>query len=316
MVERKSKAFGYFCIIATIFFFSTYEVVNKSIFDRVDPLFVNFLRFFVGGLLILPFALREQRKKNVSLTGRDIFNLALVGGLNVALSMGLLQMGIFYGNASLSALLFSCNPLFVMLFAYPILGEELDGRKIVGLILSMIGILIVFWPGIMAARGGDTTGIPLKGFVLPTLAAIVYGIYTVLGKKYASSLGSIIMNAYSFIFGSIILFPFVLLLKGTSALHIDPTVIPQLIYISVFVSGLAYILYFTGLSIVGASLGSMVFFIKPVLAGILAALLLGEHISINHILGGIFILGGLAISNVQWRRERRWSGSSSKHQQS
>lgn len=312
-MKRESKAFGYFCIIATIFFFSTYEVVNKSIFDRVDPLFVNFLRFFIGGLLILPFAIGEKKKRGIKLAGRDIFNLALVGALNVALSMGLLQMGIFYGNASLSALLFSCNPLFVMLFAYPILGEGFDNRKIFGLILSLVGIVIVFWPGI--SGGASDSGIPLKGFILPTMAAVVYGLYTVLGKKYASNLGSIIMNAYSFILGSLILFPFIVFSKGTSALHIDPSIIPQLIYISVFVSGLAYILYFTGLSLVGATLGSMVFFIKPVLAGILAAVFLGEQISINHILGGAFILGGLAISNIEWGRGSNWKASKSEHQQ-
>ncbi len=313
----KTKAFGYICICITVLFFSTYEVVNKSIFNRIDPLFVNFLRFFIGGLFILPFALKEQREKDIRLTKNDILSLIIIGGLNVALSMSLLQLAIFYGNASLSALLFSCNPLFVSLFALPLLGESFDKNKIAGLCLSLIGILVVFWPGIQGIldTSSNGAGIPLKGFIFPTLAAIVYGLYTALGKKYAASMGSIIMNAYSFIFGSIILFPFVVIFKGTSAFAMDMSVIPQLIYISIFVSGLAYILYFIGLSLVGAGLGSMVFFIKPVVASVLAAVILGEHISATHIIGGSLILGGLAISNFIGRNTRTWEDSKSRHQQ-
>lgn len=70
----------------------------------------------------------------------------------------------------------------------------------------------------------------------------------------------------------------------------DPRIWLQLAYISVCVTGIAYYTYFLGLSMTDTSLGSTVFFAKPVLASILAAVALGEQLSWNLGTGILLIL--------------------------
>jgi len=67
------------------------------------------------------------------------------------------------------------------------------------------------------------------------------------------------MNAYSFLIGSLILLS-VLLIKGLPAFKFDCSAWPQVVYLSVFVTGIAYLIYFMGLVRTGAGSGSVVFF--------------------------------------------------------
>lgn len=102
------------------------------------------------------------------------------------------------------------------------------------------------------------------------------------------------MNSYSFIIGSLILLP-VLVSSERPVFAFDYSGIFQVAYLSVFVTGLAYLTYFMGLSITGASSGSLIFFVKPALASIIAVLFLKESASLNLIFGTILVIVGIVI---------------------
>jgi len=135
---------GYFYLFLTVLFFSTYEVVGRTLTNLVNPYQLNFVRFFIGGLILLPIALKNIKSKNIRMTWQDFLLLVLIGLTNVVFSMSFLQLGINMTSASLSAVIFSSNPLFVMIVASFVLGEKLNSTKIYGLILGIIGLVIVF----------------------------------------------------------------------------------------------------------------------------------------------------------------------------
>ncbi|MGB9793063.1 MAG: DMT family transporter, partial [Thermacetogeniaceae bacterium] len=129
-------------LLVTVFFFSTFEVVSRTLKGQVSPLQLNFLRFFGGGLVLLPFALKDLRGRGVKLRLADIGALLLVGGLNVGVSMTLLQFGIDLSSASIAAVVFSSNPLAVSLAAALMLGESLTWQKFCGVVLGFLGVLV------------------------------------------------------------------------------------------------------------------------------------------------------------------------------
>jgi drug/metabolite transporter (DMT)-like permease len=104
------------------------------------------------------------------------------------------------------------------------------------------------------------------------------------------------MNAYGFLLGSLTLLPF-LFLFGVPVFAIHTAAVPFVLYLGVFVSGLSYLTYFKGLGIIGAGKGSLVFFVKPGLAAILAWMLLGEKLTPIFIAGTVLIVGGIALSS-------------------
>ncbi|NMA69653.1 MAG: DMT family transporter [Desulfitobacterium sp.] len=274
---------GFIYLTLTIMLFSTYEVVSRTLVGKIDPAQVNFIRFLFGGIILSPLALLEIKKSQTKLTGKDLVQMALLGFLLVGISMNLLQYGINETQANISAAIFSFNPIFVALVAAILLREPLGLKKILGLCVGFAGVAIIFFS---YDNGGQ---LYLHGLIYLVLAALAFGIYTVLGKKFTLKFGSITMNAVTFLFGSLLFIPF-LLWRGIPLFSISLDIIPQIAYLSVFVTGLAYYSYFKGLGLTDTSLGSMVFFVKPPLACLLAALTLGEQLTWGFALGTLIIL--------------------------
>ncbi|MCX7748546.1 MAG: DMT family transporter [Clostridia bacterium] len=288
----KKDGWGYFCLLNTVVFFSTYEVINKTLVGKIDLFQVNFLRFFIGGLILLAFL---AIKRDFFIEKNDLLRVTLLGIVNVAISMNLLQMSLIIAQskASVVAVIFSSNPIFVFLFSAFIDKEKIHLYKLVGLCMGTAGIILIFMDK------GDFSLVDFKSPILALLSACFYGLYTVLGRKVSVKTGSLKMNSYSFIIGSLISLPFVLLFCKVPEASFNFTDIVKVIYLSVFVTGLAYLTYFKGLSIIGASKGSLVFFIKPVLAGSIAVVFLKEKASIYLFIGTVLILLGI-ITIMHW----------------
>lgn len=290
MKEKKWNN-GVLYLALTILFFSTFEVVSKTTGAYISATQLTFIRFFFGGLCLLPFAFVDLRRRNVKVAGKDILMMLLLGALNVTFSMTLLQYGVFFANASLSAVIFSANPIFVALFSSIILHEKVTWMKAVGLLLGLAGVTVAGFLGSGQIEGENVT----LGVVLVILSAVLFGAYTVLSKKTGAKVCSLTLTGVSFTLGSLCLLP-LLFWQQTPPFSFDWGAIwPQIIYLSVFVSGIAYASYFYGLSKTDTSLGSMTFFVKPILASIFAALALHETIGINLLFGMVLVLVGIVI---------------------
>lgn len=276
----------------TIIFFSTYEVVGRTLVGKIDPVQLNFIRFFFGGLILLPAAQLELKKKNFKINAMDLIQMALLGLLLVGVSMNLLQYGLNQTRANLAAVLFSSNPLFVTLTAALVLDEQFSLRKLLGLGLGFVGVAVIFFDN------GATGTIYFRGIIYLLLSALTFGAYTVLAKKISMRTGSLAMNSLSFILGSVFLIP-VLLFKRLPVFSMSFNIWPQMIYLTVFVTGLAYYSYFKGLALTDTSLGSMVFFIKPLLASLLAAISLGEKLTWGLLFGTLTVLASIYLVQRQ-----------------
>lgn len=270
-------------LICTIFFFSTFEAVSKTLVGMINPFQVNFIRFFIGGIILLFFLII---KKDLSISLKDILPVAAIGILNVVLSMNIAQIALYVpgAKASVTAVIFSSNPIFVYIFASFLDNEKLSIKKMIGLLIGIVGILTIFFEKIGVSD--------FKSPVLALVSAVLYGLYTVLGRKISVGMGSLKMNAYSFLIGSIVLLPALVIFK-VPILEFDYSGIWQILYLSIFVTGIAYLAYFKGLSIAGAGKGSLVFFMKPVLASVIAVIFLKEHVTINLVAGTLLILCGI-----------------------
>lgn len=278
---------GYIFLLFTILFFSTYEVVNKIIGPHIDAFQINFLRFFFGGLLLLVFALI---KKEAGIGIRDFLLCCVLGILNVVISMGLINISLRVENASaaVTAVLFSCNPIFVSLFSSLIDKEPMNRRKVIALMLGIAGTLLI------SCNKMQLNLSALLSPVLAMLSAVFFGLYSVLGKKLSNKIGSLRMNAYSFLGGSLILLVLLIITKRP-VFTFDISITLWVLYLAFFVTGLAYLSYFAGLSRIGAGKGSLVFFLKPVFAAVLAIVFLHERMTIISVIGAFIILTGVWI---------------------
>ena len=108
---------GFFYILGATLLFSSMETVLKTIAADINSVQLNLIRFLIGGLLLLPFAVKSLKRKKTVLKTRDFLFFSFTGFIGITLSMTFFQLSIVISKASLVAVLFSCNPVFVILFA-------------------------------------------------------------------------------------------------------------------------------------------------------------------------------------------------------
>ena len=137
---------GYLYIAVTTLLFSSMEVALKLISGQFNPIQLNFSRFVVGGLVLIPFAVRELKKRGLKLDGKALGSFALLGLMGIAVSMSLYQLSVTRIQASVVGVLFSSNPVFVTLFAFLLLHETISKNQIAGLVLDVAGIVLIIQP--------------------------------------------------------------------------------------------------------------------------------------------------------------------------
>lgn len=293
-MDMKSRSLSHlFCFLA-ILTWSTHEILSK--FVHLSAYTLTAWRFFIGGLIILPFALNALKDKPQKPKLKDLALMALLGILNVCISMLLLQISVHYGKASVSAVLVSSNPLFVSVFAMFILREKLSLPQILGLIIASVGIILLIF-GEMDFGNEKYLNLPLS-FVFGLGASISFGLYLVLTKKTVEKHGNVVTNGVSFFFGAIVLFVINAIIGEPLGFELTWLNLGAMFWFGVIISGLSYLLFFEGAKLLGAGTSSMYFFLKPVLASLLALIILREALAPLQIIAIIVIVGGLTLSRV------------------
>lgn len=306
---------GYLYIALATILFSTMEITLKTISGNFSPIQLTLSRFFVGGVVLLPFAIKELRKKKVKPILSDLRRFAFLGFVCVIVSMLLYQMAVINTKASVVAVLFSSNPIFVMILAYFILKEPIFKNNILALVLEIIGIVAIINP--------LQTKLSVLGVTFALLAAISFAVYGVLGKQKTAKFGGVVVTCFSFLFGSfeMLLLSFLTRMDGIANIltanglgmfanvplfsGYSPENLLLVLYVFIGITGGGYVFYFLAMEETSANTASLVFFFKPALSPILALILLKEIIPVNMIIGIVFILGGSILSILPGLRKQK-----------
>ena len=277
------------------------EIALKIAGGQFNPIELNFVRFLIGGLALLPFTMMYIRKHSVRLSRSDFGRIALTGFVIVVLSMTLYQLSIGMTTASVIAIMLSANPIFGLIIGFVFLKEKLSRTNVLALVLTLIGLLIIINPFHLSGA---------MGIMLGLLSSILFGVYGVMSRVNGGKIGlnGLSMTCLSFLFGSAELG----VLMGLSHLPIAQNIpnnysefvnipffkgitlqtLPLILYISVLVTGVAFGLYFLSMEKVGILQASLIFLVKPALAPVLALIVLGEAMKVNTIIGIVVILLG------------------------
>ncbi|GEO79303.1 DMT family permease [Companilactobacillus mindensis DSM 14500] len=282
------------------------EIALKIAGNQFNPIELNFIRFLIGGLALLPFTILYLRKNNVKISKGDWGRIALTGFVIVVLSMTLYQISIGMAKASVIAIMLSANPIFGLIIGFVFLKEKLSRTNVLALILTLVGLLIIINPFHLTGA---------MGIILGLISSVIFGLYGVMSRVNGNKIGlnGLSMTCLAFLFGSTELG----VLMGISHIPAVSRMIPSnyaefanipffkgitlqnlplLLYISILVTGVAFGLYFVSMEKVGILQASLIFLVKPALAPVLALLILGEAMTANTIIGIVVILLGSLIT--------------------
>ncbi|QHI70465.1 DMT family transporter [Tichowtungia aerotolerans] len=287
---ERSSGIGLTALILGVLLFSTVEVASKlmQIGDGIagsNPFWLACFRFVITGLVLAAPARSELRRRNVRIGLRDWMVLFGVGLVGVTLMASLFHLGIMFLPANIAALIFSCNPVFVVLFAALMLSEKITLRKLGAVLLCLTGV------GALAKDRAD--GVGLQGILIMAAATLAFALYTVFSKKIIPRYGALTIITLASLIGGVILLPIAFTLEGVPFSEYGAVDWFGTVYLAIFGTAIGYFLYIHGIGHVGAGTGSMAFFLKPFAAAFFAWLILDEKFSTPEILAGIFILAGM-----------------------
>ena len=302
----KKKTTGYLFILLTTLIFSTMEVMLRYTRGLFAPMQITYLRFLIGGIALIPFAVSALKKHEAKLRGRDIAYFALTGFMCVAFSMVMYQMAILYTSASFVAVAFSANPVFVTILAALLLKEKIRPYHIIALVIEVAAIVVIVAPW--------KNAVDPKGVILTVAASLAFALYMVLGKKKTPAFGGIVVTCASILIGSLELL-LILLIGRTAAgasffeglglsIFANVLLFPAMpkeailpfLYICLINSAAGYVCHMLSLEMTSASETNLVYFLKPMLSPIIAFLFLKEVITANMWLGIALFLVGSAVA--------------------
>lgn len=288
---RYEKAIGFLTIFLGVGLFSTVEVASKLVGVRVHPLQMVFIRFFLTGIILLAFAAPVLRKRALPLAMRDYGLFALNGGIGFALAVVLFHAAILvFEKAASCAVVFSANPIFVLLFARFVNRESWSVPKWLAMLTGLAGVACFAW------ESGAFTHQSLVALSLMVMAAMLFALSVCIVRRVIVRYGVFVLTGFSALFGSLMVLPFALAVTAHQGLAGLASAWAPTMYVALIGTALAYGLYYFGLGHGTAFQASMMFFLKPVMASALAVLVLGEHINRFMLLGSVLILSGLAVT--------------------
>jgi len=295
--KEKNKEFlkNKFIIIIgiTIVFWAFAFPFIKLGLEELSPINLTIMRLFIACILFFLFLLIKPKKFS-KLQKKDIVPIFLLGFFGVIVYHLGLNYGEQYVSASVASLIIAIIPVFVVFLALTFLKEKITFKIIIGVVLSLIGVLII---SIFGKPENSIEISYISGAITVLISSLVGAGYTVAGKKMLSRYSPLSLTIYAFLFGSLGLIPFVnlTLFEQVATLSIRGWII--LLFLGICPTVIAYILWYVALEIKSASkLGTYLFFI-PVLSTILSVILLNEKITWLFVIGGALVIFGLYIVN-------------------
>jgi drug/metabolite transporter (DMT)-like permease len=189
----------------------------------------------------------------------------------------------------------AANPVFIALFSFLLFGERFSPHRMLGILLSVSGAIIVVARGDIAAvlRGQVGVGeIALFGCVFSWVS------YTLIGRRVLQGLSPLVAVTYSCIAGALALLPPALYTGLPDALGtLSPLVLGNLFYLSLFGTVLGFVWFYQGVKELGPARAGLFINLVPVSGVALGILLLDEQLSLSLLGGGGLVLTGLFLTN-------------------
>jgi drug/metabolite transporter (DMT)-like permease len=254
---------------------------------RSDAATVVWLRMALAVGLLAPWAVPQLRRGTVGGSRRDVLLVALAGGL-LAVHFLTWTASLMYTSVAASVLLVSLHPLIVAPLGARLHGDAIDARVLAGIGLALAGTAVT------CAGGFGAGGAALTGDLLALAGGVALAGYLLIGRARRDRGG---VAGYSAAVYAMVSAAAVGMATVGGTLHVPSlrTLIACIGLAAVCTVGGHTVFNWT-LRRLPASTVSLSFLGEPPLAALLALLILGQRLTLPTVVGGVFILAGLAMA--------------------
>lgn len=278
----------------TALLWSSNFVIGRAVRDEVTPVTLNFLRWAIALVVLLPFTLRDLRAHRATLLGHWKL-VALLGLTGIAAFQTLCYVALATTTALNTILLLSLAPLAIVLVSWAALGERVTGSQASGLAVSLAGAAVL----ILRGEPATLTGMRFNAGDLWMLVAVfLWAAYSVLLRRRPPEVPPLALHASSVLTGTLWMLPaFVWQSAGGDALPAGAGAWAAVGFIAVFSSAIAHALWVRGVAAIGPNRAGVFIHLMPLFGAALAIAFLGETLGAFHVAGSALVLGGVYLAS-------------------
>lgn len=279
-MDRKKS---YLKVHIAVFLFGMTGLFGK--FIALSPFIIALGRVFVASLFILTWLVLS--KESLRLNSSSDYKKLFVMGVLLAIHWTTFFASIQLSNVGIGILTFSTFPVFVSLFRPLIDQDKISKKEVFFGFLTILGILFI-------VPLKDVFSDTMAGSMVGVFSGAVYAIFTIYNEKFVKIYSGKKVAFYEQVAATVFLLPSLFIIRPA----ITPKDMGLLILLGTLFTGVAHIMFISGLLHVSAYMASIITMLEPLYSIVLAYFLLGETVGVNTALGGLIILSALVFISL------------------
>jgi drug/metabolite transporter (DMT)-like permease len=278
------------CVLWAVSFIAT-----KVALEVTPPLTVVSLRLLVAASCFFPLLMAGGRWRRIW-NRASLLRLAGLSLFGAGLHYGTQTVGLQLTTASNASLFVITGPITILLLAVIFLNERLNLKKVLGVGLAVIGVLVVM--GLEEISSFELAGHVL-GDLLVLLSVAMWGFFTVFGKRITDELGALTVIGTVTVIGALWMAPIGWTETRLDAFSLGDITIAAwlaILFLGIGCNFVATLLYFIALERTESQKVGVYLYTIPPMTAVVAALTLGEVITLELVVGSVLVIAGVALT--------------------
>ncbi len=289
-------------VLAVIFAGILWGIINifvkKLSAAGIDPLQISLIRMAVAAVCFSLFVLIRDKSK-FRIHFKDIWMFACTGIVSIVLFNTCYFYTTIHSQASIAVVLLYTSPVFVMIFSAVFFKEKITMKKIIALILTVCGCVLV------AGLIGGSVRISFTVLLTGIAAGLFYALYSIFGEIALRKYDTMTVTVWTFIFGLIGSLPLGKPTATIRTLASHPILILSVLGIGIISTVMPYFLYTWGLARMETSKAAILVAVEPLVGCVIGMTLFHEPHNLMKILGIILILASIVILNINFSSKQQ-----------
>ena len=292
-MAKKTNSGAYILFTTAMLIYSTIGIFRK--FIPLSSAALAFARGLIGGVFLVAWVLLTGKSLKLGI-GKKKLGLLCLTGVALGANWMLLFEAYNYTSVAVATLCYYMEPTILILLSPLLFKEKLTAKKLACAAVSLLGMTLV--SGVFDSEGNTS----LIGVLLGLAAAVLYAVVIILNKKnpVENAYGKTVVQLFV---SATVLAPYLLLTETPGSISLDTTAIIMLLVVCIVHTGIAYAMHFGSVQKLPSQTMAVLSYIDPVLAVILAAVILREPMSVAEMIGAVLILGAAVISEVSFHKQ-------------
>lgn len=283
----------------------SFPAITVGLRDLPPVLFAAF-RYDVAAVLLVAYVVATASPGDRLPTERRDVSATLAGGVFLVAANALLFIGQQTVPSGVAAILQGLVPIITTLWALLLLEQRITPAGAAGIVLGFVGVGLIVRPDPSNLLASDLLG---KFIILGQVMFVALG--GVLVDRAKPTIASTALTGWSMALGGILLHIGSLAAgESLAGATFSQAAVGAVVYLGVFSTAFAFVIYFTILERYGALETSLVAYLVPVIATVAGAVLLDESITLATIGGFVVVFLGFALlKRRQLANLVGWTGS-------